>query len=114
MVIEVIQPNFAPGNDLWALCQLCHLLEISIAGEFGFVRMNSDRCINKVVLFGELDGAVEGARARTAADGENGFNPSILSPLQHGGSVRIELLHFEVSVGVDENRLLVVGHRSLA
>lgn len=114
MVIEVIQPNFTPGKDFGSLRQLRHLIEIGAASEFGFVRMNSDRRINEFMFFGELDGAVKGAWSGSAADGENSFNPRIFSPLEHSGAVRIELLHFEMSVGVDENWSLVVGHRWFA
>src|SRR5208283_3566711 len=113
MVVEIIQPNLTPGNDLGSLCQLCHLLEIGIAGKLGLVRMNSDGRVNKVVLLRELDGTVERPGARPAADSENGFDPRILGSLQDRGPVGFELLHLEMCVGVDENRTLVVGHWSL-
>ena len=111
MVIEIVEPNFAPGNDFGPLCQLRQLFEIGIAGELGFVRMNSDRRINKLVLIGELDGAVERTWAGSAANGENGFNSCVLGALQHGGAVVIELLHLEMCVGIDENGIVrQVGH----
>src|SRR5208282_1501246 len=75
--------------------------------------MNSDGRINELVLIGELDSAVERARAGSAANGENGLNPCILGALQHGRAVVVELLHLEMCVGIDEDRSLVVGHRSL-
>src|ERR1700674_1940370 len=106
MVIEIVQPNLAPGNDLGVLCQLRHLLEIGIAGKLGFVRMNPDGRINELMLFGELDAAVERTWARPAADGENGLNTRILGPLQHKGAVSIELLHLEMCVGIDEHGII--------
>src|ERR1700688_1058278 len=101
MVIEIVQRNLAPGHQLRVLCQMRHLLEIGIAGKLGFVRMNPDGRINELILFGELDAAVERTWARPAADGENGLNTRIFGPLQHKGAVSIELLHLEMSVGID-------------
>src|ERR1700676_3262757 len=111
MIIEIVQPNLAPGNDLGALCQSRHLLEIGLTGKFSFVRMNSDRRINELVLFGELDGTIKRAWARSTADRENGFNSRLLGTLEHGRAVGIELLHLEMRVGIDKhrNRLQVSG-----
>ena len=110
MIVEIIQPNLAPGNDLWPLCQLRHLLEIGIAGKLGLVRMNSDGRINELVLFGELDAAVERPWTGSAANGENRFDSGFAGASEHLLTVGIELLHLEMCVGIDEDRSLVVGH----
>src|ERR1700691_5600572 len=71
--------------------------------------MNADSRINKFVLFSELDGTVKRPRAGSAANGENGFDPSILGALQHGRSVGIKLLHLKMRVRIDEDWSSVVG-----
>src|SRR5208282_2414658 len=102
MVVEVIQSDLAPCYDLGSLCQSFHFFEIGVAGKLSFVGMNADRCINKSVFFGELNGAVQRTWAGSAANGENGFDPSFACACQHLFTVGIELLHLEMGVGVDE------------
>ena len=113
MIVEIIQSNLAPGKDFGLLCQLCHLFEIGIGSEFGFVRMNSNGRINEIVLFCEPDAAVERARASSAADGDNRLDPRFAGAGNYGLTISIELLHFEMRVGIDEDRTLVVSHWSL-
>src|SRR5271170_4903432 len=112
MVVEIIQSDLAPGDDLGSGCQVLHFFEIGFSSELRFMWMNSNRRINKFVLFGKLDGTVKRPRAGSAANGENGFNPRILGALQHGWSVRIKLLHLKMRVRIDEDGSLVVGHWS--
>src|ERR1700688_2416297 len=102
MIIEIIQSNLAPGKDFGIFRQLRHLFEIGIAGEFGFMRINPNRGINEVMLLGKADCAVERPWSGTAADGENSFNTRVPGSLQHGRAISIELLHFEMCVGIDE------------
>ncbi len=42
VIVEVVRADFAPGNDLGALCQLLQFLKVGIGGELGFVGMNAD------------------------------------------------------------------------
>src|SRR5580692_5343014 len=110
MIVEIIQPDLAPGNDLWPLCQFPHLLEIGIACKLGLVRMNSNGRVNEVVLFGELDPAVERPGAGSAADRDNRFDSGFAGASEHLLTVGIKLLHLEMCMGIDEHRSLVVGH----
>src|SRR5580704_13242293 len=110
MIVEIIQPDLAPGNDLWPLCQFPHLLEIGIACKLGLVRMNSNGRVNEVVLFGELDPAVERPGAGSAADRDNRFDSGFAGASDHLFTVGIKLLHLEMCMGIDEDGSLVVGH----
>src|SRR5579862_4816343 len=110
MIVEIIQSDLAPGNDLWPLCQLLHLLEIGIAGKLGLVRMNSNGRINEVVPFGELDATVERPWTGSATNGDNRFDSGFAGTSDHLLAIGIELLHLEMCMGVDEDRSWVFGH----
>src|SRR5580698_3907940 len=112
MVVEIIQPDLSPGDDFGSRCQLHHFFEVRIPSQLGFVRMNTDRRINKIVLFGESNGTVERTWAGSAADSENRLNPSFTGARDHLFSVSLELLRLKMRVGIDEDGSLVVGHWS--
>ena len=42
MIVEVVQSDFTPGNDLGSLRQLFQFLKIGIGGQLGFMGMNTD------------------------------------------------------------------------
>ena len=42
VIVEVIEPDFTPGDDLGPLRQLLELLKVGICGQLGFMRMNAD------------------------------------------------------------------------
>src|SRR5215831_14695537 len=69
VVIEVIESDLAPGNDLGMTGQLLHLRVIGLAGKLGFVRMNAQAGKDPVALRGNLDGAIERSRPGAAANG---------------------------------------------
>src|SRR5262249_50540791 len=96
-----VQPDLAPGDDLGMLGQPLHLSIVGLAGQLGLMRMYSQRRKNPIVLLGNLDGAIERARPGAAADRQNAFQPGLTSPRKDFGAVVIELVTFEVSVGID-------------
>src|SRR5579863_3631479 len=112
MVVEIIQPDLSPRYDLGSRCQLRHFFEIGIPSQLGFVWMNTDRRINKIVLFGESNGAVERTWAGSAADSENRLDSRFTGARDHLFSVSLELLRLKMRVGIDEDGSLVVGHWS--
>jgi hypothetical protein len=75
--------------------------------------MNSNGRINELVLFGKLDAAVERPWTGSAPDGHNRLNPGFAGASDYLLTVSIKLLHFEMRVGIDEDRSLVVIHWSL-
>jgi hypothetical protein len=72
--------------------------------------MNSNSRINELVLFGELNSAVERPWTGTAANGDNCFDSGFAGASEHLLTVGIKLLHLEMCMGIDEDRSLVVGH----
>src|SRR5580658_350457 len=112
MVVEIIQPDLPPGDDLGSRCQLRHFFEIGIPSQLGFVRMNTDRRINKIVLFGKSNGTVERTWAGAAADSENRLDPSFTGARDDLFTVSLELFRLKMRVGIDEDRSLIVGHWS--
>ena len=74
VIVVVVESDFSPGNDLGALCQLLQFLKIGIGGELGFVGMNADGGVNKLMPLSQLNAAVERSRTSAAADGDDLFN----------------------------------------
>ena len=52
MVIEVIEADFAPRNDVGSFRQSFQFLKIGVSGQLGFVRMDADRRVDELVLLG--------------------------------------------------------------
>ena len=103
VIVKIVQPNFAPGNDLGPPCQLFKFLKVGIGRQFGFVRMDTDSGLDEVVLLSELNAAIERAGTGPTANGDNLFNASVPRPSDHLLAVGVELLHFEMGVGVYEH-----------
>ena len=59
VIVKVVQPDFAPGDDLGPSCQLFKLLKVGIGGQLGFMGMNADGGQDKFVPLGQLNAAVE-------------------------------------------------------
>ncbi len=109
VIVEVVQADFAPGDDLGPLRQLLEFLKVGVRGQFCLVRMDSDGRENKFVPLGELNPAVQRTRAGSAADGDDLFNAAIAGAGDHRLAVGVELLHFEMGVGVYEHRTRTSG-----
>src|ERR1019366_302673 len=102
VVIKIIKADLAPGDYLGRFRQALEFVEVRLFGQFGFVRMDSDRCVNPVVLLCQLDGAVERVRPRAVAiaDREQGTDTSLIRWSDDFGAIGVEALAIEMSVGV--------------
>src|SRR5271157_4941273 len=102
MIVEVVEPDFAPGYNLGIARQSFKLIEIFLLRELGLVRMNANRGVNAFMLLREFDSTVERARARTIsiADGEDGRDPGCLRTSKNLGAVSVVSLGVEMGVGV--------------
>src|SRR5258708_38229328 len=90
VVVKIVEADFSPGDDFRALRKLGHFFEVGLLGELRFVRMNSNRGVNEIMLLGELHGAVESARALSNADGQNIRDPGFPGASNHLLAIRIE------------------------
>src|ERR1700720_3775489 len=99
MIVKVVQPNLTPGNDLRAPRQLLKFLKVGVRSQFSFVRMDPDCGQDKFVPLCQLNAAVQRAGTRSTANGDDLLNAAVPRPGDHEFAVRVELLHFEMSVG---------------
>src|SRR5262249_52699558 len=90
-----------PGNNLGMPGQPLHLGIVGFAGQLGFVRMDSQRREDPVMLLSDFDGAIKRAWSGAAADRQNAVQPRLTSAGKDLGAVLIELVAFEVGVGID-------------
>src|SRR6266853_1477850 len=100
MIVKVVQPNLTPRNDLGVPRQLLKFLKVDVRSEFGFVRVDPDRGQDKFVALSQLNAAVQRAGTRSTANGDDLFNAAVPRPRDHEFAVGVELLHFEMSVGI--------------
>ena len=105
VIVVVVQANFAPGNDLGLLCQVCQLQEIGVARQFRFMRMNADRGVNEIMLRRKSDGAIQCARAVADADGENGFDIILAGARQSSDRGPDRTLPVEMRMGINKHFL---------
>ncbi len=53
MIVEIIQTDFAPGNDFAMLREAGEFVEVMLGDCLGFVRVDADTGVDPFVLFGE-------------------------------------------------------------
>jgi hypothetical protein len=111
MVVKIIEPYLPPGNDLGSVCEQAEFLEIRICRQLRFMGMNADGGVDEFVFLGEPNSAIKRSRPRTAADRDDIFDASVPCPRDHPLTVSIELLHFEMCVGIYENQSRALSHR---
>ena len=104
VIVEIIQPDFAPGNDLGSFCQLFQFAESRIGRQLGFVGMNANGGVDEFVLLGQLDAAVQTSRPVTVANRDDRLYSCFSRPRDHLLAIGLELLAIEMSMGIDENR----------
>ncbi len=109
VVIEIIEADFAPGEDAGVLGEAGEFGEPFFGGEFGFVRMDADGGVDPVVFFGERNGDVEAIGGGAAADGEDILDAGVAGASEHGVAVGVELGKFEMGVRIDDVQGKVPG-----
>jgi hypothetical protein len=102
VIVEIVEADFAPGEDAGVFREAGEFGEPIFSGEFGFVGMDADRGVDPVVFLGERNGGVEAVRGGAAANGEDFFDSCVASACEHGVAVGIELGKFEMGVRVDD------------
>jgi hypothetical protein len=102
VVVEIVETDFAPGDDFWTLREARQFMKVLCCGVFGFVGVDADARINPLVLFGIWQSGIELFRARTGAYGENCVHTGLASSLKHGIAIFSELRKVNVRVRVDQ------------
>src|SRR5258708_768849 len=100
MIVIVVEPDLSPGNDLGSFRELFHTIERRLNGQFGLVRMDPDGCVDKRILFGQYDPAIEIHRPIAIPDGHESLNPNLARPRDDLLTIRIEALSLEMCVGI--------------
>ena len=105
MVIVKVEPNFAPSHHVWVTGQFRQSVEVFLGSQFCFMGMNSDRGVQLGEILRQLDGRIQSRSPCSAANGEDSLHLGLLGSLQHGGSVRIKVRGFDMSVGINKHAL---------
>ncbi len=58
MIVEVVEPHLAPGDDFGMLRQASQFLQMLLRDFLRFMRMNPDRGVNPIVLLSEGQGGI--------------------------------------------------------
>ena len=100
MIVEIVQADFAPGDDFRMLRELCQFIEMPREDLFRFVRMNPDRRVDPIMLLGKWQRGIElfGTWTWTCADGEQRRHARGARPIEHGLAVFRELRKINVRV----------------
>src|SRR5256885_14183226 len=101
MVVEIVEADFAVGDDAGVLRELGELFEMGWRQIFGFVGMRAYGGVDPVVLFGKGQSGVEFFWAGAGANGEQGGYACGAGAVEHGFAVVVELREVDVRVGVD-------------
>ena len=104
MVVEVVETNFSPGDDLGILRQLLHLDIVCFADQACFVRMNSKgrEQLRRIftLLLRQLDRAIVGARAGAAPDEQYFFHACFPCARQYRLAIGVEFAALEVGMAI--------------
>src|SRR5579859_6606486 len=100
MVVEIIQANFAPGDDLGFPGQLFKFGECALISQLGFMGMDTDGGVDEIVPFGQLDAAIHASWAIAISNCNDGLHTSFARPRDYLLAVSCELLAIEVSMGI--------------
>ena len=102
MVVEIIETDFAPGDDFGMLREAGKCVQMGQGDLPSFVGMDADRGVNPIPGFGVGESGVQFVWARAGTDGEQRCYTRGLGASEHGVAVSVELGEIDVSVGVNE------------
>ena len=102
MVVEIVEADLAPGNDLRVFRQPLQLVEVFLPGQLRFVRMNADGGVHALMLLRELNGAVEraGPGPSPLPMASRVVTPAPLRAREDIGAIGIEAFVLEMAVRV--------------
>src|SRR5262249_32324762 len=103
VVVIIIEADLSPGYYFGPARKLLKLREIGILGALRFVRVNANGGVEKLMLRGEFDRTIEGARAIAGADGGGVCYSRFDRARDYLFAVGVEARPVQVAVGVYEH-----------
>src|SRR5579863_1344361 len=110
MIVEIVQADFAPCNDLGPLCQLFELSESRVGRQSCLMGMNTYSGVDEFVLRSQFDATIQTSRAVTISNRDDGLDSRFACPYYYLLAISLKLLAVKMGMGIDENESLVVGH----
>src|SRR5215469_16153417 len=102
MVVVIVKPHFPPADHSRVTRPLIELSKMLLGCLICVVRMDPDRSVNPIVLFGVGNRRVEPlCRTATAANCEHHLDAGSPCACEHGAAVLIELGEFQMCVRVN-------------
>ncbi len=83
MIVEIVQPDLAPGDYLGMLRQSLHVLICGFIRQPGLVRMDAERCVDKIVFLRQSNSAIHLRGPVAVADGDDGLHSGLASARNH-------------------------------
>ena len=102
MIVEIVEPDFAPRDHFGMLRQRCELIEMLLGNFLRLVRMNANTGVNPVVLLSVRNGSVQLFRAGPCANRQQRANASRPRALQHNFAVLRKLRKINMRMRIDQ------------
>jgi len=102
VVIEVIQADFAEGQNLGGFGQETDFIAMCVAEVTGLVGMDPNRRIDPIVLFRNGKRGAKSVRCGASADCHDTGNPGSAGSFNDRVAVRVEGRVVQVSMGINE------------
>src|SRR5215813_358569 len=98
MIVEIIETDFTPGDYLRMFCEAREFIQMCLRYFLCFVRMNSDGCVNPMVLLGKRHCCVELFRSGTSPNRDEGRDSGRTRTFEHRVAVLCKLRKIYVCV----------------
>ena len=96
MIVVIIEPDFAPGDDPRMLCQPVQFIVVRVGRVLCFVWVNSRRGVNPVMLLSISNRGSKLLDLGPVPDRKHSANARRLCPRQHRVAIRIEIGNIHV------------------
>ena len=112
VIVVVVEPDLSPGNDLGSLAPSRAIRsKACLISQLRFMRMDPDRRVDELVLFRQLNPAIEVDRARRHCQWRRWSRRRPLARERSPLAVGVKALSFEMSVRVDEHGIPVASRQ---
>src|SRR5262245_5330604 len=101
MVVEIVEADFAPSDHFRMLCQAREVIEMLARYFLRFMRMDSDCCVNPIMLFCERQCSVQFFGTRSRANRHERGDSGSPRAVEHCVPVVCKLRKIYVGVRID-------------
>ena len=102
MIVKIVESDFAPGYDFRMLSQSCQFFQMLRCDFLRFVRVNANRGVNPLMLFGKGQRGIELFGPWAGADREERAHSSSAGAFEHGIAVLRELWEIDVRMRINQ------------